>query len=381
MSDMIRTEKKKDREWHLKSYLLLSLVIGFALFLASCTPDKNHSKNGEDKKRAEKQEQADYTPYFLSKPNSASDHLHYTYVTIGTYPQSRMKNKEQTDEIVNLNYDDEGYATGKDFDVYRCKNREDTYDYYKVEDIIWRVIADDGETVILWSDKILDSREFDSVKPNDVQSTNQNDIQSDNADKNQHNIEGNAGSVTWSQSDLREWLNQDFYNCAFRDEEKQSILSAQYENYSSDFGYPMKEKDSYLVDITEDKVAIRDAYDLSLLAYDCPYKMKGNDEKILVYDSSPFLKCESSDYARDRFRESSTELESCTTDFVRGYWTRTPIQNTEYSSMIFISDFGANINTEPDLEGRLNDDKNSLGVRPVIVIKKSDVEKYLTEQP
>ena len=48
--------------------------------------------------------------------------------------------------------------------------------------------------------------------------------------------------------------------------------------------------------------------------------------------------------------------------------------------MIFISDFGANINTEPDLEGRLNDDKNSLGVRPVIVIKKSDVEKYLTEQ-
>lgn len=64
------------------------------------------------------------------------------------------------------------------------------------EPIEWIVLSDEGNKLLLLSSKILDSRSFGD----------------------------GFGEVTWNDSPVREWLNNDFYNAAFNDSEK-AILS------------------------------------------------------------------------------------------------------------------------------------------------------------
>lgn len=66
------------------------------------------------------------------------------------------------------------------------------------EPIEWIVIADSGDRLLLLSDKVLDQKTFND----------------------------NYNAVSWETSPLRKWLNEDFYNAAFNDEEKTII-----ENY------------------------------------------------------------------------------------------------------------------------------------------------------
>ena len=64
------------------------------------------------------------------------------------------------------------------------------------EPIDWIVIADSGDRLLLLSEKVLDKKEF-------------NDKYTD---------------TSWEISTLRKWLNEDFFNAAFNDEEKTIIL-------------------------------------------------------------------------------------------------------------------------------------------------------------
>ena len=63
------------------------------------------------------------------------------------------------------------------------------------EPIEWIVIADADDRLLLLSDKVLDQKTFND----------------------------NYGAVNWETSPLRKWLNEDFYNAAFNDEEKTII--------------------------------------------------------------------------------------------------------------------------------------------------------------
>lgn len=70
------------------------------------------------------------------------------------------------------------------------------------EAIVWRVLAKDGDKVLLISDKLLDY-----VPYNDE-------------DK----------AVTWSECSLRRWLNNDFYHAAFTSQEQGRITVSHHEN-------------------------------------------------------------------------------------------------------------------------------------------------------
>ena len=64
------------------------------------------------------------------------------------------------------------------------------------EPIKWRVLSVDGDDAFLMADKILDAQPYDEDEKQDV---------------------------TWENSTLRKWLNDDFYNMAFSEYEKRAI--------------------------------------------------------------------------------------------------------------------------------------------------------------
>lgn len=63
------------------------------------------------------------------------------------------------------------------------------------EPIDWIVIADSGDRLLLLSEKVLDKRVFND----------------------------NYDATSWETSSVRKWLNEDFFNAAFNDEEKTII--------------------------------------------------------------------------------------------------------------------------------------------------------------
>ena len=68
--------------------------------------------------------------------------------------------------------------------------------------IEWYVLSDDGNQMLLYSKYILDLQQFYSERT----------------------------SVSWKDNLLREWLNNDFYDMAFTDDEKESIILTKLNN-------------------------------------------------------------------------------------------------------------------------------------------------------
>ena len=73
------------------------------------------------------------------------------------------------------------------------------------EAIVWRVLAKDGDKVLLISDKLLDYVPYHEE----------------------------AKAVTWSECSLRRWLNNDFYHAAFTSQEQAKITLSHHENSGS----------------------------------------------------------------------------------------------------------------------------------------------------
>ena len=103
--------------------------------------------------------------------------------------------------------DDNGYYTGN------------TY-YFKYEPLTWRVLDPNEGYVVCTS--AIDSQAY------------QNFIYYDNSNDEYYNSESCTNYATdWATSSLREWLNSDFYNTAFSDEEKVLIKDTYNENKST----------------------------------------------------------------------------------------------------------------------------------------------------
>lgn len=95
------------------------------------------------------------------------------------------------------------------------------------EPIKWRVLSIKGNDVFLLADKNLDIQPY-------------NDF---------------AKELTWEKSTLRKWLNEDFFNNAFSEKEREAILTTEVENddspeYGTDGGKNTKDK-IYLLSIEE----------------------------------------------------------------------------------------------------------------------------------
>ena len=77
------------------------------------------------------------------------------------------------------------------------------------EPIKWRVLAVDGNDAFLLADKILDSKQYNDK---------------DYKDKNGNGEYEDDELVTWEDSEIREWLNNDFYQNAFSESEQAAVM-------------------------------------------------------------------------------------------------------------------------------------------------------------
>ena len=115
------------------------------------------------------------------------------YYYLGTYPQTGYEANELPSYVVNAEYVDD-YAVIYGVSYERVQN-EDGYTYFVYEPVRWWAIGEDTGRIVLMSENIIDT------KP----------------------LADTFSAVTWDVSDLRDWLNDDFYNKAFTDNDKKHI--------------------------------------------------------------------------------------------------------------------------------------------------------------
>ncbi len=158
------------------------------------------------------------------------------YIELGYYPQTKadhravaeMSELADADGYFTSTYDNERYAKISKAKVYGY--RYDTSDdlaieenstyYFKVEPIKWQVflsVPTSGQPrLYLISDTILNCHAYlDNTK------------YSYNAEKDRYTLNENPSlsANCWGYSDLRTWLNQDFYNKAFSASDRKLLVS------------------------------------------------------------------------------------------------------------------------------------------------------------
>lgn len=155
--------------------------------------------------------------------DARTDTTDWDYVYFGRYPQTAVTGEALTDEIRHASYDSNGeaivngetYRYTSEISAYYSSNdrAEGFYDwsksgtmYYKYEPIKWRVLKNDGESLFLMADSVLDVRRYSL----------------------------NDGHINWANSHMRAWLNgydiyaegkSSFLNLAFTKEEQQAIFT------------------------------------------------------------------------------------------------------------------------------------------------------------
>lgn len=116
----------------------------------------------------------------------------YEYVYFGEYPQHKLSEEEITEDIINIQYDENEDGTLADEKYRRGKGEEGRYYYFKYEPVKWRVIRHDEDKIYLLSDKAIETGEF-------------------------------YKNETWSDSRLRKWLNEEFVQKILSKEENSHL--------------------------------------------------------------------------------------------------------------------------------------------------------------
>ena len=120
----------------------------------------------------------------------------YDFESLGTYRESYSKMCELRDLLVK----DIQSAKVGDFVLF---GRYRQTEYYGEDPIIWEVTEADDEYIRVESHSILECKAFDT-----------------------------DGNRDWENSSLRAWLNGDFYNNSFNDEEKKTMSGIAYKNHN-----------------------------------------------------------------------------------------------------------------------------------------------------
>lgn len=177
------------------------------------------------------------------------------YVYFGEFPQSL----KDDDIIITDEYDSRGYYLGSDGYRYaKVTANPWGYDYtfstgiavtsgtvyyFKVEPIRWRILSEDGDSMLILCDSIIANMEYN------------NDYEED-----------------YVNSYIRSWLNYTFYEWAFSELQHEIIMTTTVDNslYSAGYSYS-----SYANDDTEDKIFLLSYREVS--NYDLDRKMKTTD--------------------------------------------------------------------------------------------------------
>lgn len=181
------------------------------------------------------------------------------YVYFGYYPQTI---KDDSVTIISNSPDSDGYYLGSDNERYakvtakpyvNSSNQtmhfsnsqqivKDTVYYFKVEPIKWRILSNEDGTYKLLAELIIDSQMFYSAQVN-------------------RTIGGKTiYANNYEYSDIRKWLNEDFYNKAFTEIQKTFINTVLVDNSLSSTG--SDNNNDYICNDTNDKVYLLSQQDV-----------------------------------------------------------------------------------------------------------------------
>lgn len=239
----------------------------------------------------------------------------------GEYPQSLVTDSELVAILDTLN------ATNNDVEYNGNKYRKYSGGYYLYEPITWVVFSTNSESVYVMSANVLDSRPF--------------------------NEGGYWTSKNWETCSLRVWLNSSFYNLAFSENEKSSILTTTistppHPNYTS-----IVTKD------TTDKIFIPSLGEMQSLSDNLSRAANLTDYSLKVA-----MNCKS---------EPLNGMYN-TTSKAGVYWLRTMHRNTQEACVVFEGgSIWATLNDKKSFG--IHDDR--VGVRPAFCI---DIDEYKEHQ-
>ena len=210
------------------------------------------------------------------------------------------------------------------------------------EPIEWKVISVSDDKAVLLSDKILDFSVFKNMNPS---------------------LECN---VHWNNSFVRSWLNNEFLNMAFSDEEINCIVETLNKNINNPITQDSSEED------TNDKVYLLSFSDLIDYGFCDKMEIKGNNkiERLEYYhkiigmedlQKKDDRKCSATDYALKRFHELTDDSDTSFEGLKKyDWWLR--LKGTESNLIGVIYENG-----EISLEGHFADDPY-IGIRPAITV-------------
>jgi len=234
--------------------------------------------------------------------------------------------------------DDNGYATST---VY----------WFKFEPIKWRVLEEsNGESLIL-SERILDSQQF-CHDPTDYLAFGYIDMVGRNAEDRTNN---------YARSEIRKWLNENFFNVAFSAEEKQRIVlstvdnSARSTNPNYNANYQNNGVNKNACEDTEDFVFLLSVQEVTKKAYGFkknPYALDKRRRK------------NGTDYSLSQGLYVSTKNKAISKKYVgNGYWILRSPDYGNYHDVFIAVDTGA-INA-------IDVKTTQWGIVPALRIKKS----------
>ena len=207
------------------------------------------------------------------------------YIYFGEYPQTL----KAVDVTITETTDSRGYFLGSD-GAYYAKVTAYPYNisytfsdgstvvggtvyYFKVEPILWRILSQSDDTALILCDSIIANKAYQSdyIKIDGKYYTTANGAP-----------EGTYAN-NYQYSEIRAWLNDQFYNTAFTELERELILTTTVDNSVASTGY---NPNQYVCENTEDKVfllsyaeATNSAYGFLTdgYNYDTARKMQPND--------------------------------------------------------------------------------------------------------
>ena len=173
-----------------------------------------------------------------------------TYLYYGKYPQTHVSNEALISQLNQLTItNSNGYYEydGEEYTKLSANPYTSFYTFadgttvvsgttywFKVEPIKWRVLKTDNNEYMLLSEYLIDAKQYHNSTS--TRTINGKTIYANN----------------YEYSDIRQWLNNDFYNIAFSSLEQQSIKTTLVDNSVSSTGY--SEFNPYACKNTNDKL-------------------------------------------------------------------------------------------------------------------------------
>lgn len=132
-------------------------------------------------------------------PTDIDNNWEGSYVYMGHYQLKEIKSETLIDLLNITSFDEKDLAVVDGVEYYKQGEK-----YYERVPVRWQVLQQNDTSMLLLSEKILDAHEFDNST--------------------------SGGDVKWYNSDLREWLGNDFYNTCFSTKEQDAIMITENSN-------------------------------------------------------------------------------------------------------------------------------------------------------